>query len=96
MSPARPSPVPAPDPAVLLLGALAWVCADERRAERLLGLTGLAPDDLRRRAGETDVLGAVGRFLADHEPDLVSCAESLGCAPAALIRATHQIAGEMP
>jgi len=85
---------PAQDPAILLLGALAWVCADERRADRLLALTGMTADDLRRRAGDPAILRAVGGFLADHEPDLIACAESLGCAPAALIRATHMLAGE--
>jgi hypothetical protein len=87
---------PAPDPAVLLLGALAWVCADERRADRLLALTGLTADELRRRAGEPAILGAVGGFLADHEPDLIACADSLGCAPSALIHAAHRLTGETP
>ena len=87
---------PQPDPAVLLLGALAWICADERRADRLLALTGITPDTLRRRAGEAEILAAVGRFLADHEPDLLACAESLGCTPAALTGATRNFAGETP
>jgi hypothetical protein len=41
----RSSPDPAAD--VLALAALGWVLQDESRAERLLALTGLTPDELR-------------------------------------------------
>jgi hypothetical protein len=48
---------------------------------RLLALTGLTPDDLRARLGERSVLAAILGFLEAHEPDLVACAEALGCLP---------------
>ena len=86
---------PPSDPAVLLLGALAWICGEERRADRLLALTGLTADDLRARAVDPAVLGAIGRFLSDHEPDLVACADAIDSTPAALIQATRHITGEM-
>lgn len=75
------------DPAVLLLGALGWICGDARRAERLLALTGLDADTLRAEAGTPAVLAAVAAFLADHEPDLIACAAALDIAPAALVAA---------
>jgi hypothetical protein len=68
------------------LSALAWTLADARRADRLLGVTGLSPDALRARALEPALLAAVLQFLEGHEPDLIACAEALGRSPADLIR----------
>jgi hypothetical protein len=84
--------MPQPDPSflsphdggVLLLRALAWVCAEPTRAERLLALTGLDPSTLRSHADAPDMLNAVGAYLAAHEPDLVACAGALGISPSAL------------
>jgi Protein of unknown function (DUF3572) len=71
----------------LALQALIWTLGDASRADRLLSLTGLTPDDLRARAGDPSVLAATLGFLEAHEPDLVACADSLDTAPAALVRA---------
>ena len=73
--------------AALALGALGWTLCDDARAERLLALTGLAPDDLRSRVGEPALLAATLRFLEAHEPDLVACADHLDIAPADLVDA---------
>ncbi len=84
----RSTPDTAPDAAdamLLQLRALAWICADDDRAGRLLALTGLTPDDLRARADDPATLAAVAGFLADHEPDLIACAEALGCRPAQVL-----------
>ena len=75
------------DAAALALQALAWTLGDTARAERLLALTGLSPDDLRARADAPPVLAAVLGFLESHEPDLVACAGALAVAPIALVRA---------
>ena len=75
------------DVLTLALAALGWAVSDMGRAQRLLDLTGLAPADLRARAAEPAVLGAVLGFLEAHEPDLVACAEAIGVAPAALVAA---------
>ena len=75
------------------LSALAWILADEARARRLLDLTGLTPDDLRRRIGERAVLAAVLGFLAAHEPDLIACADALQVKPAALVAAADALGG---
>jgi hypothetical protein len=73
------------DPEIIALGALAATLADPRRAERLLALTGIGPDDLRERAGDADLLAAVLRFLENHEPDLVEVAEAIGVKPSDLV-----------
>ena len=74
---------------MVALGALTWVLSDERRAERLLAVTGLTPEGLRAGVGRRDVLGAVLGFLEGHEPDLVACAESMGMRPEALVDAAR-------
>lgn len=71
----------------LALQALAWTLAESGRAARLLDLTGLDPQALRRRATEPALLAAVLAFLEAHEPDLIACAAALDIAPAALIGA---------
>lgn len=69
------------------LRALAWTLDDQRRAERLLALTGLDGDALRSGIGNPATLDAVLAFLADHEPDLIACAAAIGTDPATLIAA---------
>ena len=76
---------------MLALGALGWTLADDRRAERLLALTGLTPDILRARLGERAVLAAMLGFLESHEPDLVACAAHLGVAPERLVAARREL-----
>ena len=71
----------------LALRALVWTLAEPDRAQRLLDTTGLDPSDLRARAGEPAVLGAVLGFLENYEPDLVACAEALDVTPVALVTA---------
>lgn len=91
---ATPGPATAQaDGATVLLGALAWICSDDTRARRLIELTGLDAETLRQRAGDPDLLHAVGRFLCDHEPDLVACAAQLGVAPGRLVDATSAMLG---
>lgn len=82
----------APDPEILVLQALGWVCADVERADRLLSVTGLDPADLRARAGDADVLAGVARFLSDYEPDLVACATDLDVPPQQLAQAALAVA----
>jgi hypothetical protein len=88
----RPGETIDEDEAVALaLSALVWTLGDERRADRLLALTGLDPDDLRARAGDPDVLGAVLGFLQNHQPDLIACAEALGRSPEQLVAAGERL-----
>ncbi|WP_327753755.1 DUF3572 domain-containing protein [Sphingobium sp. SJ10-10] len=85
------SPSETREPSVLALMALVWTLADDRRADRLLALTGLDADTLRAGVGDPAILGAVLAFLADHEPDLIACAESIDSTPTALIAAKEAL-----
>ena len=77
--------------AVLALHALIWSLKDEVRAERLLQLTGLTPDDLRMCASSTEVQVAVLNFLEAHEPDLIACAKALETTPLTLVQARMKL-----
>ena len=79
------------DPEALALSALGWALSDQARAERLLALTGLTPQDLRERLGDPGLLAAVLGFLEAHEPDLLACADALGVAPATLVDARRRL-----
>jgi hypothetical protein len=79
------------DPEALALAALGWALSEQSRAERLLALTGLTPEDLRGRLGDPSLLAAVIGFLEAHEPDLIACADALGVQPAALIEARRRL-----
>lgn len=72
---------------MLALRALAAVIGDDVLAPRFLALTGLSPSELRARADEPELLGALLRFLAEHEPSLVRIAGELGVPPARLAAA---------
>lgn len=87
----RDIPSPA-DPQALALAALGWVLADESRAERLLALTGLTPDELRAGLGDAGLLAAVLDFLAGHEADLVAAADALGVEPRDIVAARERLA----
>ena len=81
------------DPEALALSALGWTIAEDERAQRLLAVTGLAPEDLRSRLGDPAVLAAILGFLEAHEPDLVACAEALNVRPADLVEARRRLEG---
>ena len=78
-------------PEALALSALGWTLAETGRADRLLALTGLTPDDLRARLDEPALLAEILRFLEAHEPDLIACAEQLGVDPADLVGARRAL-----
>ena len=79
------------DSQALALHALGWTLSDEKRAERLLALTGLTPDQLRAGIGDPQLLAAILRFLEAHEPDLTGCAGALNVAPAQLVEARRRL-----
>ena len=75
------------DADIIALQALGWVLQDQDRAERLLALTGLDPRELRSGLEDPAMLASLLGFLANHEPDLLACAEAIGIAPAQLAAA---------
>lgn len=79
------------DAEALALSALAATLTDERRAQRFLDLSGIDTADLRRRAGEPQLLASLLRFLEAHEPDLIQVAESVGVKPERLVAARREL-----
>ena len=79
--------------AALALHALGWILADEPRAERLLGMTGLDPEGLRAALGDRATLAAILSFLTAHEADLVACAEALDIKPEDIAAAAYRLDG---
>jgi Protein of unknown function (DUF3572) len=82
------------DDGALALSALVWILEEPARADRLLALTGLDAEDLRRGLGETATLAAVLDFLCGHEADLIACARDLEVTPESLARARERLTGE--
>ena len=82
------------DPVILALAALAATLSDDRRAQRLLDLTGIGTAQLRTEANAPRLLAALLRFLEAHEPDLVSVSEQIGVAPELLVEARRDLEGE--
>jgi hypothetical protein len=79
------------DASTLALTALGWVLTDDDRAARMLALTGLTPEGLRRAVLELATQAAILSFLEAHEPDLIAAAEACGTSPAALVRARQEL-----
>ena len=79
------------DAEAVALRALGWTLSDGGRADRLLALTGVTPDDLRSRLGDPSLLAAVILFLEAHEPDLLACAEELGVTPLRLVETRRRL-----
>ncbi len=69
------------------LQALAWTLSDTDLAQRMLAVTGLEADDLRRRADDPSLLAALLSFLEAYEPNLVACAGALDVTPGELVAA---------
>lgn len=78
----------------LALRLIGWIVADTARADRMLALTGLTPDDLRTSLSHRGTLGALMDFVINHEPDLIMCADALGVKPAEIVAARGRIAPE--
>ena len=79
------------DPEAMALAALGWALEEPARAQRLLALTGLTPNDLRDRLADPILLAAVLGFLEAHEPDLLACADALAVPPAVLVEARRRL-----
>ena len=75
----------------LAFQALAWALTDEKRADRLLSLTGLTPEGLRVGINDRGTQAAILAFLEAHEPDLVACADVIGVTPQAMVAARQEL-----
>lgn len=75
----------------LAISALAATLADDKRADRLLALTGLDAGNIRARIEEPGLLAACLAFLEAHEPDLVAVAGDIGVTPEQLVAARRDL-----
>ena len=88
----RRAPIAGPgDPHAIALSALAATLGDDRRARRLLDLTGIGTEELRGGLGDPRLLAAVLAFLENHEPDLIEVADTIGVEPGAIVAARRQL-----
>ena len=78
------------------LKALIFLAEDERRLTRFLAESGLDPDELRRRAGEPEMLAAVLNHLLEDESLLLVFAASAGFDPAEVQSARAALGGASP
>ncbi|MEI9888165.1 MAG: DUF3572 domain-containing protein [Rhizomicrobium sp.] len=84
-----------PDTAqTLALKALGFVAASDGALERLLELSGLDRDTLRRRAGETEMLASLLDFLLADEGLLVDFCHGEAIDPRAVHMARHVLGGQ--
>jgi hypothetical protein len=74
----------ADDTDALALRALGWIVNDPERISRFFAVTGLDPDNLRKRIADPALHQAIFAFLAAHEPDLLACAAELAVSPETL------------
>jgi Protein of unknown function (DUF3572) len=87
-------PMAAEDAMGIALNALVWIVSDEARADRLLELTGLSPDDLRNGLGQPAMLANLLGYLTQYEPDLIAFAEDGGIDPASISAAYVALGGQ--
>lgn len=60
------------------LKALAWIVGTEDQRSPFLSVSGLAPEDLMRRAGEPEVLLAVMDFLLGEDRRVIAFCDAAG------------------
>ena len=75
------------------LTALAWVLGPSGLSDVFLGASGLAPQDLRQRAGDPEVLAAVLDFVMMDDAWVLALAQAEGLAPDSLARARAALPG---
>ncbi|MFN3642690.1 MAG: DUF3572 domain-containing protein [Gemmobacter sp.] len=78
---------------VVALQALGWIAADDGRLAAFLDLTGLAPADLRARAQEPIILGAVLDFLMQDDRTVLAFCADAGLPPDAPMAARTALPG---
>ena len=72
---------------MLAVQALAFIAEDPERLTRFLGITGIAPEEIRAAAGAPGFLVGVLEHMLGDESLLVAFAASAGIDPATIARA---------
>ena len=75
------------------LGALSWLIANDDLRGIFLGASGLSPEDLRARAAEPELLGAVLDFILMDDAWVVSFSDTQGLPYDTLQRARAALPG---
>jgi hypothetical protein len=79
---------------MLAIQALAFLADEPERLTAFLSATGIAIEDLRTAAGETDFLAGVLEHMLADERLLLAFADSAGIDPANIARARNALGGE--
>jgi hypothetical protein len=90
----RPPPPPPSD--IIGLSGLAFLAGSPTDFERFLGVSGLAAEDLRARAGEPQVLAGVLDFLLGSDLLLLAFCEAESLDPRDVHRAAADLSGRQP
>ena len=77
----------------LALQALGWLATQDEAFDSFLGASGLGVDDLRARAAEPEMMGAVLDFLLSDEALLVAFCAEAGVPPDAPMQARAALPG---
>jgi hypothetical protein len=81
------------DAEVIGIQALGFLAGEPERLERFLALTGVLPEDLRRRAGEPELLTAVLDHVLADETLLFLFADAAGLHPSEVADARRELPG---
>lgn len=82
-----------PDAETVGLQALAYIASDDRLLDRFVALTGLEPAELRVRAQDPVVLGAVLDFLLADDSLVLAFAAASELSPEAPMQARRSLPG---
>lgn len=75
------------------LKGLSWLAGDPETLLRFLDVSGLAPDDLKGRAGDPELLAAVMDFLLSEDALLAQFCEAENIEPTTVHKARRLLPG---
>ena len=78
---------------MLAIQALAFIAAEPERLARFLGMSGIAPADIRAAAREPAFLAGVLEHMLAEESLLIAFAEGAGVDPGEIARARSALGG---
>ena len=73
--------------------ALLWLAGQPQILGRLLAASGLAPEELRVRAGDPEMLGFMLEILLQDEPSVLAFTAEVGLPPDAVLQARAALPG---
>jgi len=73
--------------------ALLWLAGQPQILGRLLAASGLAPEELRARAGDPEMLGFMLEILLQDEPSVLAFTAEVGLPPDVVLQARAALPG---